>query len=54
MVNEYLEVLGVPGVYAAGDCAHFKDLRSGQPIPLRAHTAVRQAKIAAHNVTAEI
>ncbi len=54
LVNEYLEVLGVPGVYAVGDCAHFEDPGSGQPIPPRAHTAVRQAKIAAHNILAEI
>jgi NADH dehydrogenase len=54
LVNEYLEVAGVPGVYAVGDCAHFKDPRSGRPIPPRAHMAVRQAKIAAHNILAEI
>jgi len=54
LVNKYLEVPRVPGVYAIGDCAHFKEPRSGQPIPPRAHTAVRQAKIVAHNVLAEI
>jgi NADH dehydrogenase len=54
LVNEYLEVLGVPSVYAVGDCAHFEDPRSGQPIPPRAHTAVRQANIVAHNILAEI
>jgi len=54
LVNQYLEVPGVPGVYAVGDCAYFEDPRSGQPIPPRAHTAVRQAKVVAHNVLAEI
>ena len=54
LVNEYLEVPGAPGVYAVGDCTCFTDPRSGQPIPLRAHIAVRQAKIAAHNILAEI
>lgn len=54
LVNDYLEIPGFPGVYAAGDCAHFKDPKSGQPIPPRAHTAVRQAKIVARNVLAEI
>ena len=54
LVNQYLEVPGFPGVYAVGDCAHFEDPGSGQPIPPRAHTAVRQAKIAAHNILAEI
>ncbi|MDP7415712.1 MAG: FAD-dependent oxidoreductase [Dehalococcoidales bacterium] len=53
-VNEYLEIPDVPGVYAIGDCAHFKDLMSGRPIPPRAHTAVRQAKVAALNILAEI
>jgi len=54
LANEYLEVPGFPGVYAVGDCAHFEDPRSGQPIQPRAHIAVRQAKIAAHNILAEI
>jgi len=54
LVNEYMEVVGSPGVYAVGDCAHFVDPESGQPIPPRAHTAVRQAKIAAHNILSEI
>ncbi len=53
-VNSYLEVPEVPGVYAVGDCAHFEDPTSGQPIPPRAHTAVRQAKVVAHNILAEI
>jgi NADH dehydrogenase len=54
LVNEYLEVSGFPGVYAVGDCAHFEDPRAGRPIPPRAHTAVRQAKIVARNILAEI
>lgn len=54
VVNEYLEIPGAPDVYALGDCAHFKDPRSGQPIPPRAHMAVRQAKIVAHNILAGI
>ena len=54
LVNEYLEVAEVPGVYAVGDCAHFEDPRSGQPIPPRAHTTVRQAKVVAHNILSEI
>ncbi|MEE8413833.1 MAG: FAD-dependent oxidoreductase [Dehalococcoidales bacterium] len=53
-VNEYLEVPGFPGVYALGDCAHFEDPQSGRPIPPRAHNAVRQAKIVAGNILAEI
>lgn len=54
LVNEYLEGVGLPGVYAVGDCAHFEDPKTGQPIPPRAHTAVRQAKVAAFNILAEI
>jgi NADH dehydrogenase len=54
LVNEYLEVPEAPGVYAVGDCAYYQDPRTGQPIPPRAHTAVRQAKVAAHNILAEI
>jgi len=54
LVNEYLQVPAVPGLYAVGDCAHFKGPRSGQPIPPRAHTAVRQARIVAYNIIAEI
>ncbi len=54
LVNQYLEVPGVPGVYAVGDCAHFKNPKTGRPIPPRAHTAVRQAKVVAHNILADI
>lgn len=53
-VNQYMEVNGFPGVYAAGDCTHFEDSRSGRPIPPRAHTAVRQARVVACNILAEI
>jgi len=54
LVNEYMEISGMPGVYAVGDCAHFKDPRTGRPIPPRAHTTVRQASVAAHNILTEI
>jgi len=54
LVNEYLEMPGFPGVYALGDCAHFKDPKSGLPVAPRAHNAVRQAKVVAHNILAEI
>ncbi|MEE8418591.1 MAG: FAD-dependent oxidoreductase, partial [Dehalococcoidales bacterium] len=53
-VNEYMEVPGHHGVYAVGDCAHFRDPVSGRPVPPRAHIAVRQAKVAARNILAEI
>jgi len=53
-VDEYLETPGIPGIYAVGDCAYFEDQKSGKPIPPRAHIAVRQAKIVAHNILADI
>ncbi|MBI4633611.1 MAG: FAD-dependent oxidoreductase [Deltaproteobacteria bacterium] len=54
VVNEYMEVSGFPGVYALGDCSHFEDPISAQPIPPRAHTTVRQAKVVAENILADI
>jgi NADH dehydrogenase len=54
VVNSYMEVPGAAGVYAAGDCAHFEDPVSGRIVPPRAHTAVRQARVVAHNILAEI
>ncbi len=54
VVDEYLEVPGYPGVYAVGDCAHFKDPKTGRPIAQMAHMAVRQARVAADNILAEI
>jgi NADH dehydrogenase len=54
VVNEYLELPKMPRVYAVGDCASFKDPVSGHFAPPRAHIAVRQAKVAAHNILAEV
>lgn len=53
-VDEYLEVPGIQGAYAAGDCAHFKNRKTGKVAPPRAHMAVRQAKIASRNILADI
>lgn len=53
-VGEYLEVPKFPGIFALGDCAHFREPKTGQPIPHRAHTTVRQAKVAAYNILADI
>jgi NADH:ubiquinone reductase (H+-translocating) len=54
LVDDFLNVPGFPGVYAAGDCACFIDPLSGQPIPPQAHTAVSQARAVARNILAEI
>lgn len=54
MVNSYLQLLDFPNIYAVGDCASFIDPKSGQAIPPKAHTGVRQAKVAAFNILADI
>jgi NADH dehydrogenase len=54
IVNSHMEIPGMSGVYALGDCSHFEDAKSAQPLPPRAHTTVRQAKIVAHNIIADI
>jgi len=54
VVNEYLELPDIPSIYAVGDCAHFEDEATGHAVPPRAHIAVRQAKIAAKNILADI
>ena len=54
VVNSYLEVPEWPGVFALGDCAQVPDPRTGRPYRPTAQHAVRQAEIAAHNVTASL
>lgn len=50
-VNEDLSVVGVPNVYAIGDCCACKD-KDGQEIPPRAQAAHQMASTAARNVLA--
>jgi len=52
LVNEYFEVPGYPGVYALGDCAHQAEAASGQPYPMTAQAALRQAAAAARVIAA--
>ncbi|MDI6763111.1 MAG: FAD-dependent oxidoreductase, partial [Thermodesulfobacteriota bacterium] len=54
LVNEYMEVPGFRGVYALGDCAHFKDPKSGMAVPPRAYVAFRQARVVARNLLSAI
>ncbi len=54
VVDGQMAVPGYPGVYAVGDCTRFLDPKTGEAIPARAHTTVRQAKVAAGNVLADI
>ena len=44
VVNEYLEVVEFPGVFAIGDCALFIDPESERPFPPTAQIAEAQAK----------
>jgi NADH dehydrogenase len=53
-VDQFLEIPGLPGVYALGDNALFINPNSGQPLPARAHIAVRQPKTVAHNILADL
>lgn len=47
-VDCYLQVKGCPGLFAAGDCAHFED----QPLPKSGVYAVRQGPPLIHNIIA--
>ncbi len=53
-VNEYLEVTDWPGVWALGDCANVPDLTTGQYCPPTAQHALREGKVVARNIAAEI
>lgn len=50
IVNDYLEVLEFPGVFAIGDCALHLDPETQRPLPPTAQIAEAQAKIAAKNL----
>ncbi|GAA2066942.1 hypothetical protein GCM10009801_13880 [Streptomyces albiaxialis] len=53
VVDEYLRVPGQPDVLACGDAAAVPDLtREGEFTPMTAQHAVRQGKVAAHNLAA--
>ncbi len=54
VVNEYFEVPGHPGVYALGDCAHQADAGTGQPYPMTAQAALRQAAAAARVIASAV
>jgi NADH dehydrogenase len=52
VTNEFLEVTDYPGVWALGDCAAVPDPTTGKSCPPTAQHAIRQGKIAAHNILA--
>lgn len=54
VTNEFLEVTDYPGVWALGDCAAVPDPSTGKSCPPTAQHAIRQGKIAAHNILAAI
>jgi NADH dehydrogenase len=54
VVNEFLEVIDWPGLWALGDCAHSIDQRTGNPHPPTAQHALRQGRTLARNILAAI
>jgi NADH dehydrogenase len=54
VTNEFLEVDGVPGVWALGDCAAVPDFASGKSCPPTAQHAIRQGKVVAENIVAAV
>lgn len=54
VVDQFMQVVGWPGVWALGDCAAVPDSSTGKAYPPTAQHAVREAKVLARNITAEI
>jgi NADH dehydrogenase len=55
VTDEWLRVSGHPGVWAIGDCAGVPDpARPGQPCPPTAQHAIRQGRLAASTIAAEL
>jgi NADH dehydrogenase len=55
MANNNLEVFGYERVvYALGDCASILDPNTGKPYPATAQHAIREGRVTAHNIIAEI
>ena len=50
VTNEFLEVSGYENVWALGDCAAVPDPATGKACPPTAQHALRQGKVAAHNI----
>ena len=54
LVTEFLELQGWPGAWALGDCSAIPNRLTGRFHPPTAQHALRQGKIAAHNIIASI
>ena len=50
LTNKYLEVQGHEFVFSLGDCACIIDHNTGKPYPPTAQHALKQGRIAAHNI----
>lgn len=49
-VDDYLRIPNHPNVFVLGDCAAITDKKTGSPYPPTAQHALRESKIAAHNL----
>jgi NADH dehydrogenase len=54
VVNQFLELVGWPGVWALGDCAAVPDASTGKTSPPTAQHALREGRVLARNITADI
>ena len=54
VVDATLTVPGFPGVWALGDCAAIPDPQTGKQQPPTAQHAIREAKVAAANIIAQV
>ena len=54
LVNEFLEVVGRPGVWALGDCSAVPDASTGKTSPPTGQHALREGRVLARNLTADI
>jgi NADH:ubiquinone reductase (H+-translocating) len=54
VVDQYMEVVGWPGVWALGDCAAVPNSSTGKAYPPTAQHALRQGKVLARNISAAI
>jgi NADH dehydrogenase len=54
VVDQFLEVEGWPGVWALGDCAAVPDATTGKTSPPTAQHALREGRVLARNITADI
>ncbi|MEY2541879.1 MAG: hypothetical protein QOI22_1481 [Verrucomicrobiota bacterium] len=54
VVDETLEVIGFPGIWAVGDCASVPNVKTGRAQPPTAQHALREGRHCAKNIVAKI